>query len=208
MAARKRDGPSGGKHSLFLERHSKPASMRRVASSRHVAGHHRIYMPKADMTCKNMPTDIFTVRTENAPTSAIRKSQFSEAHVTRADTASGSAVAVAIPSYPSIQSGVLSRPGVSAAGVPRNSQINRSPPNGARRGQACWSVPMSSREGGRNYFSELLIEVNLSLRFVPRPLTTAIMASAMPAAIRPYSIAVAPDSSDKKFNKARFNSAS
>jgi hypothetical protein len=67
---------------------------------------------------------------------------------------------------------------------------------------------MSSREGGRNYFSELLIEVNLSLRFVPRPLTTAIMASAMPAAIRPYSIAVAPDSSDKKFNKVRFNSAS
>jgi hypothetical protein len=30
----------------------------------------------------------------------------------------------------------------------------------------------------------------------------------MPAAIRPYSIAVAPDSSDKKFNKVRFNSAS
>jgi len=29
---------------------------------------------------------------------------------------------------------------------------------------------------------------------VPRPLTTAIMATEMPAAIRPYSIAVAPDS--------------
>ena len=66
---------------------------------------------------------------------------------------------------------------------------------------------MRSR-GGRNYFSELLIEVNFSLRFVPTPLTTAMMASAMPAAIRPYSIAVAPDSSDKKFNKVRFNSAS
>jgi hypothetical protein len=92
--------------------------------------------------------------------------------------------------------------------VPRTLQINRSPPNGARRGQACWSVPISSRGGGRNYFSELLIEVNLSLRFVPTPLTTAIMASAMPAAISPYSIAVAPDSSDKKFNKVRFNSAS
>ncbi len=58
------------------------------------------------------------------------------------------------------------------------------------------------------YFSEVLIEVNLSLRFVPRPLTTAIMASAIPAAISPYSIAVAPDSSDKKFNMVRFNTAS
>ena len=69
------------------------------------------------MTRKNMPTDIFTVRTENAPTSAIRKSQFSELNVARADTKSGSAVAVAIPSYPSIESGVLLGPGVSAAGV-------------------------------------------------------------------------------------------
>src|SRR5262249_45006214 len=48
------------------------------------------------------------------------------------------------------------------------------------------------------YFSELLIEVNLVFRFVPRPLTTAIIASEMPAAIRPYSMAVAPDSSFTK----------
>ena len=54
-----------------------------------------------------------------------------------------------------------------------------------------------------SYFSEVLIEVNLSLRLVPRPLTTAIMASAIPAAIRPYSIAVAPDSSDRNFKKIR-----
>jgi hypothetical protein len=39
------------------------------------------FMPKADMTRKNMPTDIFTVRTENAPTPAMRKSRFSEVHV-------------------------------------------------------------------------------------------------------------------------------
>src|ERR1700727_1714776 len=45
------------------------------------------------------------------------------------------------------------------------------------------------------YFSELLIDVNLVFRLVPRPLTTAMIASAMPAAIRPYSIAVAPLSS-------------
>ena len=43
------------------------------------------------------------------------------------------------------------------------------------------------------YFSEVLIELNLVFRLLPRPLTTAIMASEMPAAMRPYSMAVAPD---------------
>ena len=43
------------------------------------------------------------------------------------------------------------------------------------------------------YFNELLIEVNWLFRLVPRPFTTAIIASAIPAAIKPYSIAVAPD---------------
>jgi hypothetical protein len=56
----------------------------------------------------------------------------------------------------------------------------------------------------RPYLSELLIEVKLLLRVVPRVLTIVIMASAIPAAIRPYSIAVAPDSSDKNLDK-RFN---
>jgi hypothetical protein len=64
------------------------------------------------------------------------------------------------------------------------------------------------RKETETYFSELLIEENLSFRFDPRPLTTAMMANAIPAAIRPYSIAVAPDSSDKKLNKVRFNTAS
>lgn len=64
------------------------------------------------------------------------------------------------------------------------------------------------RKGAPGYFRELLIEVNLSLRFVPRPFTTAIIASEMPAAIRPYSMAVAPDSSDKNFKKVRCNFAS
>ena len=48
-------------------------------------------------------------------------------------------------------------------------------------------------KGPRNYFKELLIEVNWVLSVVPRPFTAAIIASEMPAAIRPYSIAVAPD---------------
>jgi hypothetical protein len=45
------------------------------------------------------------------------------------------------------------------------------------------------------YFREVLTEVNLVLSLAPIPLTTAMIASAMPAAIRPYSIAVAPVSS-------------
>jgi hypothetical protein len=80
------------------------------------------FLPEADMTRegrhapgKNLPTDIFTVRTENAPTPAVRKSQFSEVRVA-GDTTSGSAASVAIPSYPSIQCNVLLRPGVNAAG--------------------------------------------------------------------------------------------
>ena len=57
--------------------------------------------------------------------------------------------------------------------------------------------------GGGNYFNEVLIEVNLSFIVVPRPFTTVMIASAMPAAIRPYSIAVAPDSSDQNFRIMR-----
>ena len=41
--------------------------------------------------------------------------------------------------------------------------------------------------------SELLIELKLAFRVEPRPFTAAMIASEMPAAIRPYSIAVAPD---------------
>ena len=52
------------------------------------------------------------------------------------------------------------------------------------------------------------MEVNLSLSEVPRPLTAVIIAIEMPAAIRPYSIAVAPDSSEKNFKITLFNAAS
>ena len=52
------------------------------------------------------------------------------------------------------------------------------------------------------------MSVNLLFRLVPRPLTMAMIASEMPAAISPYSMAVAPDSSDKNFKKVRFNFAS
>src|SRR4051794_16446197 len=57
-------------------------------------------------------------------------------------------------------------------------------------------------EGYQPYFSELLILVNLLFKFVPRPLTTVMIAIEMPAAISPYSIAVAPDWSFRKRAKS------
>jgi hypothetical protein len=49
------------------------------------------------------------------------------------------------------------------------------------------------------YFSEVLIEVNLVFSLAPMPFTTAMMTSEIPAAINPYSIAVAPVSSAQNF---------
>src|ERR1700687_1445715 len=45
----------------------------------------------------------------------------------------------------------------------------------------------------------MLVKVVLSC--VPRPLTTAMIATEMPAAMRPYSMAVAPDSSFTNFKR-------
>ena len=45
------------------------------------------------------------------------------------------------------------------------------------------------------YFSCVEILLNFALSEVPRPFTTEIIATAIPAAIKPYSMAVAPDSS-------------
>jgi hypothetical protein len=49
--------------------------------------------------------------------------------------------------------------------------------------------------GGQSYLSEVLIVPKLVLSLPPTPWTAAIIARAMPAAMRPYSMAVAPDSS-------------
>ena len=51
----------------------------------------------------------------------------------------------------------------------------------------------------QRYFSEELTAVNLVPSCGPMPCTTAMIAKAMPQAIRQYSIAVAPDSSAKNF---------
>src|SRR3954469_6886768 len=77
------------------------------------------------------------------------------------------------------------------------------PPTGAARSSAMENWPRPEMGGG-NYFKEVLIEVNFSFIVVPRPFTTVMIASAMPAAIRPYSIAVAPESSVQNFKIMRF----
>jgi hypothetical protein len=48
-----------------------------------------------------------------------------------------------------------------------------------------------------DYFSELLMVLKFVLSWVPTPCTAVMIAIAIPAAIRPYSMAVAPDSSLK-----------
>src|SRR5205809_169218 len=52
-----------------------------------------------------------------------------------------------------------------------------------------------------DHFRELLIDSNLLLSDVPRPFTAAMIAREMPAAIKPYSMAVAPDSSRRNFKR-------
>jgi hypothetical protein len=45
----------------------------------------------------------------------------------------------------------------------------------------------------RRYFSDVLIEANVVLRFEPMPFTAATITMLMPIAMMEYSIAVAPD---------------
>ena len=56
-------------------------------------------------------------------------------------------------------------------------------------------LPTRRRAGAAAYFSWVEIELKVLLSFVPMPFTTAMIAMEMPAAIRPYSIAVAPRTS-------------
>ena len=56
--------------------------------------------------------------------------------------------------------------------------------------------------------SLVVIVLKLVFIWVPTPCTAVMIAMAMPAAISPYSMAVAPDSSARNFWKTIFNSAS
>jgi hypothetical protein len=71
-----------------------------------------------------------------------------------------------------------------------------------QKGRALQATPAQALEF--SYFSELLIDVNLALRLVPRPFTAARMTIEIPAAISPYSMAVAPASSRQNFKTAFF----
>src|SRR5438876_8442811 len=55
----------------------------------------------------------------------------------------------------------------------------------------------------RRYFSAVFSEVNPVLRVPPMPLTAVMIMMLMPAAIRQYSIAVAPESSSRNFEISR-----
>jgi hypothetical protein len=57
------------------------------------------------------------------------------------------------------------------------------------------------------YFSDVLITVNFVLSAEPTPLTAVMIAIAMPAAIRPYSMAVAPVSSFRNLEMVRMANA-
>src|ERR1700722_20094291 len=78
------------------------------------------------------------------------------------------------------------------------------------RGSACaismrWrmsiavAIEMSCGGDAPLYFNEVLIDENLVFRWEPMPFTTEMMASEIPAAINPYSIAVAAVSSARNF---------
>jgi hypothetical protein len=55
-----------------------------------------------------------------------------------------------------------------------------------------------------DYLSAVETDENVVFRFVPRPCTTAMIATEMPAAMSPYSMAVAAVSSFKKEDKRFF----
>lgn len=69
------------------------------------------------------------------------------------------------------------------------------------------SIRQPRQQLTRVYFSEVLIVVKEALRVVPILLTLAMMARLMPAAISPYSIAVAPASSARNFKNVFFKAA-
>ena len=60
------------------------------------------------------------------------------------------------------------------------------PPRLSDRGQC-------RKETAQPYFNALETELNVALRLLPKVCTAAMIATEMPAAISPYSIAVAPD---------------
>jgi len=82
-------------------------------------------------------------------------------------------------------------------GVETTRHMQEKDPAGAiRQGQMSQLVDfflVSPREGLRPHFNEVLTLLNVPVRAVPTLFTAVMIAIAIPAAIKPYSIAVAPD---------------
>jgi hypothetical protein len=74
-------------------------------------------------------------------------------------------------------------------------------------GEAESSAPTASKPLAV-YFSDEFTELKTPFSVVPRPFTAAMIANEMPAAIKPYSIAVAADSSFQKQTNKRLISTS
>jgi hypothetical protein len=72
-------------------------------------------------------------------------------------------------------------------------ESNRAFENALTAGKLSTKDQGGGRSSGDRYFSAVLIPAYDVLSVVPRPFTAAMMASEIPAAIRAYSIAVAPD---------------
>jgi hypothetical protein len=66
-----------------------------------------------------------------------------------------------------------------------------------RKRPGAWRARSRNAPEMGRYFSELLMVLKFADSWVPTPFTAVMIAIAMPAAIRPYSMAVAPDSSLK-----------
>ena len=77
-----------------------------------------------------------------------------------------------------------------------------------RKGQAFDTPGPDLPPKWAGYFSEVEMLLKLVLSCVPTPCTAVMIAIAMPAAIRPYSMAVAPDSSLKNFEMSDFMAGS
>ena len=83
------------------------------------------------------------------------------------------------------------------AAVDRRWIFHRSNAGPRKKGTGRLAHPVPKRPEMGGYFSELLIDSKFELSLVPRPFTAVMIAIEIPAAIRPYSMAVAPDSSLK-----------
>src|SRR5215216_4601576 len=75
--------------------------------------------------------------------------------------------------------------------------FHRPKPGPKRKRPGAWRARSRNAPEMGRYFSELLMVLKFADSWVPTPFTAVMIAIAIPAAIRPYSMAVAPDSSLK-----------